>query len=356
MSPGRLQESGSCGYYCRRRELEKKTKEIGKGLWDMTEQIENACGRRGPGGVGGIALWIRALRAPFFQAVLVPLALGTAVAWGRTGQFHLGYFLLAVVGGVLLHAGTNLANDYFDHKSGADAVNQEHTRFSGGSRVIQEGLIRPGTILGVSLTCFAVGALIGLYLVYARGWWLLPIGMVGVASGYFYTATPLSIGYRGWGEVLTGVNFGPLVVLGSYYVQVRALSWEALVVSVPVGLLIAAILYNNEFSDYGADKAANKANLVVRMGPERALKGLYILLGSTYVVIGVGCALRFLPWPAAASLLTAPLAWKTAKGAAANCAAGSGAKMLPSMAGTVATHLATGLLLACGYLAAGVLE
>lgn len=306
--------------------------------------------------VGAVVLWIRALRAPFFQAVLVPLALGTAVAWCQTGRFHLGYFLLALVGVLFIHAGTNLANDYFDHKSGADALNREYTRFSGGSRVIQEGSIRPGAILGVSLTCFGLGAVIGLYLAYARGWEILVIGAIGIASGYFYTASPIRIGYRGWGELLTGLNCGPLVVLGAYYVQAQAFSWEALLASLPVGLLIAAILYVNQFSDYAADKAANKANLVVRTGPEKALKGFYLLLVSTYLVIILGCAVRIFPWMIASSLLTIPLAWRAARAARENCTAGSGARMLPAMAGTVATHLLTGLVMTCGYLAVGALK
>ena len=302
-----------------------------------------------------LKLWIRALRAPFFQAVLVPLILGTSAAWYHTGQFDLGIFLLALVGVVFINAGTNLANDYFDHKSGTDDLNQEYTRFSGGSRVIQEGLMSPRTVFRASLVFFGLASLIGLVLVYARGWAILVIGILGIVSGYFYTASPIRIGYRGWGELLAGLNCGPLVVLGAYYVQAQAFSLEVFLVSVPVGLLVAAILYINQFSDYEYDKAANKANLIVRMGPERAIKGFYLLLASAYSVIILGCALRLIPWTSLLSLLSIPLAWRAAKVARDNYAAGSGKKMVPAMAGTIATHLLTGLLLACGYVVAGTL-
>jgi len=301
-------------------------------------------------------VWIRALRAPFFQAVVVPLLLGTAVAWYRTDRFHWGYFLLALVGVLCIHAGTNLANDYFDHRRGADELNQEYTRFSGGSRVIQEGLLPARAILAAALGFFVLGSLIGLYLAWARGWMLLAIGAAGVASGFFYTAAPFKLGYRGWGELLTGLNCGPLVVLGAYYVQTGKLSWEALLVAVPVGLLIAAILYVNQFSDHDADKAAGKAHLVVRLGPEKAVAGFYTLLAGAYAVIALGGAFRVIPWLALASLLTVPLAWKAASIARARCATRSGKEMEPAMARTIATHLLTGLLLAGGYLAAGLLK
>jgi 1,4-dihydroxy-2-naphthoate octaprenyltransferase len=303
-----------------------------------------------------LGLWIRALRAPFFQAVVIPSLLGVAAAWYHTGLFHLGYFILALVGVVCVNAGTNLANDYFDHKSGADELNPEHTRFSGGSRVIQEGLMSPGTFLYGSLAFFALAVAIGLYLVHARGWGVLFIGLIGVASGYFYTALPLKIGYRGWGELLAGLNCGPLVVLGAFYVQTRTLSPAVFVASLPIGLLIAAILYINQFSDYEADKAANKANLIVKMGPQRALKGFYFLLMGAYSVTILGCVLGLIPWLGLVSLLTVPIAWRSARIAGEYHATGSGEKMLPAMAGTVVTHLLTGLLLSGGYLAAGVLR
>ncbi len=299
---------------------------------------------------------MRALRAPFFQAVLVPLALGTAAAWYYTGQFQLGYFLLALVGVVCINAGTNLANDYFDHKSGADALNKEYTRFSGGSRVIQEGLMSPGAVFRASLAFYGLAGLIGLYLVYARGWPILVIGIIGIASGYLYTAAPIRIGYRGWGELLAGLNCGPLVVLGAYWVQAQAFNLKVLLASVPVGLLVAAILYVNQFADYESDKAVKKAHLVVRLGPERAVKAFYLLLISAYSVIMMGCALRIIPWMCLVSLVTVPLAWRAGMAARDNHASGSGEKLLPAMAGTIGAHLSTGLLLSCGYLAAGVLR
>jgi len=297
-----------------------------------------------------LKLWIRATRAPFFQAVIIPAFLGAAVAWYETGLFFIWYFLLAVIGVVCLNAGTNLANDYFDHKSRADDINKEATRFSGGARVIQEGLISPAKIYQASLIFFCLVALIGLYLTYTRGLVVLIIGIVGVLSGYFYTASPIRIGYRGWGELLVGLNCGPLVVLGAYYVQAQTLSVAALFVSVPVGLLITAVLYINQFPDYTPDKLSEKRTLVVKIGRERALKGFYLLVIFAYLFIILGVIMRIIPWIGLVSLFTFPLAWKAIKTARSNYTDTKG--LIPAMSNTVATHLITGLLLSFGYIMA----
>ncbi len=303
-----------------------------------------------------IGLWMRALRAPFFQAVIVPVLVGTAAAWYYTGQFHGGYFLAALFGAVFVNAGTNLTNDYYDHRSGADELNRECTRFSGGSRVIQQGLLSAEAVIRAAIVFFALAVLIGLYLTYRRGPGLLLVGIAGIASGYFYTASPVRIGYRGWGEVTAGVDCGPLVVLGAYYVQARSFDIRALLVSIPVGLLIAAILWINQFSDLRADKAAGKATLVVRMGPGRALKGFYLLCALAYCVIILLCALGIVPWQGCAAVLAVPLVLKAGKVARSAHMSGSGKRMEPAMAATVAAHLVTGLLLAGGYLAAGMMR
>ncbi len=292
------------------------------------------------------------MRAPFFQAVIVPSLLGTALAWYRTGKFYWQYFLLATLAVVFINAGTNLTNDYFDHQSRSDDINREATPFSGGSRVIQENLISPGRIYRTSLIFFGLAALIGLYLTFARGLLVLVIGILGVLSGYFYTASPIRIGYRGWGELVAGLNCGPLVVAGAYYVQAQTLSLEALFISIPVGLLIAAVLYINEFPDHACDKVAGKNTLIVTMGRERARKGFYSLLLGTYLFIILGTILRIVPWTVIVSLLTFPLAWKAMKIVHSNYS--STQELIPAMSSTVTIHLSVGILLSFGYILARI--
>jgi len=292
------------------------------------------------------------MRAPFFQAVIVPSLLGTAIVWYRTGKFYWQYFLLATLAVVFINAGTNLTNDYFDHQSRSDDINREATPFSGGSRVIQENLISPGRIYRTSLIFFGLATLIGLYLTFARGLLVLVIGILGVLSGYFYTASPIRIGYRGWGELVAGLNCGPLVVAGAYYVQAQTLSLEALFISIPVGLLIAAVLYINEFPDHACDKVAGKNTLIVTMGRERARKGFYSLLLGTYLFIILGTILRIVPWTVIVSLLTFPLAWKAMKIVHSNYS--STQELIPAMSSTVTIHLSVGILLSFGYILARI--
>lgn len=291
--------------------------------------------------------WIVAIRAPFFTASIAPAIVGVAVAFYEGYTINWWYAVLTLVGLVAVHGGTNLANDYFDHVTRDDWVNVTPTPFSGGSRVIQNGLISPRAILVYSLACFAVGVACGLYL-----WRVTPgnvvlwLGLFGVASGFLYTAVPVTIGYRGVGELFVGVNFGPVAVLGADYVQAGSLSPAALMASVPVGLLIAAVLYINEFPDYDADRQVNKKTLIVILGPERARYGYIIIIALTYAAVAAFAAFGGLPAWALISLVTLPLAVKAVTVLMRHYR--EPYKLLPANGLTILVHFATGVLLSVG--------
>jgi 1,4-dihydroxy-2-naphthoate octaprenyltransferase len=299
-------------------------------------------------------LWIIKMRAPFFTATLVPVLLGTAIVWARTGTFNVGLFLLTLIGAVALQAGTNMTNDYFDHVSQCDDRNTEFVNpFTGGSRVIQLGIVKPETMLWQGIAFFVLGGLIGLYLTWVAGPWVLVLGVVGVFSGYFYTAPPFRLVATGWGELLVGLNFGALEVLGTYYVQTGQLAWEPVLAAVPVSVLIALVLYINEFPDYKADALAEKRHLVVRWGRKKAALVYGILLAATYVSIVVGIALGVSPF-ALIGLLTAPIAWRAYQVARQHY--DDPPRIAPANAATIQIHLLTGLLLSVGYVAQGVVR
>ena len=295
--------------------------------------------------IGTIA---RVVRAPFLTAVIVPAVLGAIIGWGE-GTFHWGYFLLTLVGVACVNAGLNMSNDYFDHLSGNDESNQELTPFSGGSRSIQQGVLSPKQVLLWSLSLYVVGAVIGLYLVLTRGWVILGLGVAGIFLAIFHNAPPIRL-YHLWpgaGELAAGLGCGPLVVLGSYYVQTRRLSWEALWASIPIALLITAVLYINEFPDYVADKGAGKKTLVVVLGRERAVGGYIALVVAAYATILVGVALHVFPNAVLLTLLTLPLAYRGIQGAMRFY--DHTPKLVPTNAVTILLHLANGLLLSLGY-------
>ncbi|MFQ6016031.1 MAG: 1,4-dihydroxy-2-naphthoate octaprenyltransferase [Anaerolineae bacterium] len=294
-------------------------------------------------------LWFEEVRAPFFTATIVPILLGAIIAWVRVGAFHWGYFLLTMVGGLFLHAGTNVANDYFDHLSGADEFNFEFVRpYTGGSRMIQRGLLTPMQVLRGALLFFTLGSIIGLYLTYTRGTLVLLLGIIGVFCGFFYTAPPFRLVSTGLGETFVGLNFGILMTLGSYYVQTQALAWEPVVAAVPVALLIAAVLYINEFQDYHADRDAGKTHLVVRLGRRRAANGYTIIIAATYLSIAVAVGLGLISPFTLIALATLPIALKAVN--TARFYYDEYLKLAPANAATVMIHMLIGVLLSLGYL------
>ncbi len=295
---------------------------------------------------------IEAVRAPFFTGVIIPVILGSVIAWNAGYDFNWGYFLLTLVGIICIHAGANTINDYFDHLSRNDEVNEEFVRpFSGGSRMIQKGIMSPKGMLTLSLTMYAIGCAIGIILAVTRGMPIFWIGLLGVAFGVLYVMPGINLVGRGIGEIAILIAFGVLCVMGAFYVQAQTFAWEPFILSLPVGLLILLVLFINEFPDYTADKAVGKDHLVVRLGKKvssRLYVGLMIL---TYVIIVIA-ALVYNIW-VLLGLLTIPMAVKISRNALVNY--DNIKELVPSNAGTIAAHMFTGLLLSGGYVIASLI-
>ncbi len=294
-------------------------------------------------------VWVKELRAPFFTAVLIPVLLGTIMAWFSFGAFDSTYFILSLIGIVCVNAGTNLANDYFDYKSGCDSVDTDfNSPFSGGSGLLPRGILNPRKVYIASLVAFILASLIGAFLALTRGWVIVVLGLIGVFSGYFYTTklAPLGIG-----ELIVGLNCGPLAVIGSYYVQTQIIALEPIVASIPVGILILEVLWINEIPDYYADAKAGKKTLVTRLGRKRAADIYGLLMFFTYAVILLGVSLSLMPVLTLLSFLTAPLAIRAVYVARRNY--GDPRKLIPANATTVLVHLFTGLLLCISYVVSG---
>ena len=297
--------------------------------------------------------WVKAARAPFFTGSLAPMLVGTAAAFYEAGAISWPLAGLALVALVCLHAGANLANDYYDHVTGNDEVNVSYaTPFTGGSRLIQDGKVRPGEILAASLVSLGLGAAIGVYLVAATGWPVLVLGVVGGVTGFCYTAPPLKLGYRGVGEIFIFLDFGLLPVLGAYYVQSKGFAASALLASLPVGLLMTNVLWINQFQDAEADAAVGKRHCVVRLGRRRAVAWHIGLFGLAYLSIAAGIGIGLLPAWAALAFLSAPLAVRACMVSAKHYDELD--RLVPANVGTIATHLATSVLLAIGLVLSGL--
>jgi 1,4-dihydroxy-2-naphthoate octaprenyltransferase len=291
-----------------------------------------------------LKIWLRAIRIPFFTATIIPVTLGSIIAWYDTDDFIWTRFWLTMFGALFIHMGVNLANDYFDYISGCDELNPTPTPFSGGSRVIQERLIAPRKILCVSLVSFILGGTIGLYLNYlSAGNMILILGVIGVFLGFFYTAGPFRIGYGSFGELAVGIGFGPLMVLGSYYVQAQSLSFRVFLISIPIGILIALVLFINEFPDYQADKSVDKRTMVVILGKRNAVKLYHILLGIVYLLIILFVIFGILPVFCLIVFLSLPLTVKAFVVSKKNF--NKIYELLPANASTIGLHSLIGLLL-----------
>lgn len=300
---------------------------------------------KGQGFRHSFVIWVRLARIPFLTATVIPVTLGAVIAWNSLKAFNPAFFVLALVGGMCLHLGTNILNDYFDFRSGCDAINAEAlSPITGGSRVLLEDLIRPRSAYFAALAIFGVASLIGIVLSVAVGWGILLLGAIGVISGYFYVT---QLATRGVGELVVGLNFGPLMVLGSYYVQTHNLVLGPLVASVPVGLLITAILWMNEIPDYTADKAVGKKTLVVRVGRKRGADLYAAIVIAAYVWTAMMVALRQMPFASLIVLVTLPLAKKAIT--TARKFSEKPQEMIAANLSTINMHLLFGVLLSIGY-------
>lgn len=255
-----------------------------------------------------LSTWIMATRPQFFTVIILPILLGTAIAWHLQSVFLPLYFGLSLLAGIFAHAGINVLNDYFDHINQTDEFNQTPlTPFAGGSRMIQKGILTPTETYRFGLSLLTIAVSIGLFLVWARGLELLWIGLMGVLSGYFYSAPPFFFQSRGLGELLVGLNFGMLAVLGAYYVQTQTFSLVPIIAALPLTGLVTAILYINEFPDYHADKQAGKNTLVVRLGHHTARPIYTLLIGFSFLTIIFGIIYKHLPLLSLIGLLALPL-------------------------------------------------
>jgi 1,4-dihydroxy-2-naphthoate polyprenyltransferase len=237
-----------------------------------------------------------AARPRTLPAAIAPVLVGTALA-GYENVFHPLRFIAALLAAVFIQVGTNLSNDYSDARRGADAEDR-----LGPVRVTAGGLVPPKQVLAATYVSFGLAVLFGAYLIAVAGWELLLVGAASILAGVAYTGGPRPYGYEGLGEVFVFLFFGVVAVAASYFVQVTHLEWEAFALSVPVGLLAAAILVVNNTRDIDSDRRAGKRTLAVRLGRART-RALYavivylaFVLAPVTWIFGPLEAWMLLPW------------------------------------------------------------
>jgi 1,4-dihydroxy-2-naphthoate polyprenyltransferase len=204
--------------------------------------------------------WIIASRPKTLLAALVPVMVGSAVAFNEK-KLVIIYSIVALICSVLIQIGTNFANDLYDFINGAD-----NERRKGPRRVLASGLISIKVMKFAVFFTFGLAFIFGLYLVYEGGLVILIIGTLSILAGLAYTAGPFPLAYNGLGDIFVFMFFGIVGTAGTYYLHTKELTLVSFVASVPVGALITNILVVNNYRDIEEDKAAGKYTLAVKFG------------------------------------------------------------------------------------------
>jgi len=289
------------------------------------------------------AAYFAATRPPFILATVMPIFLGLGYSIYDGHAINWVNAILTLLAGVLLHAAINVLNDYYDSLNGTDDLNEERVfPFTGGSRFIQNEVLTRKQTLAYGLGLVLAVMLIGIYLISQTGITLFWLGLFGISLGWGYSAPPLNLNGRGLGELSVLIGFG-LLPLGAYLVQTGELSLMLVLVSLPVALLTANLLYINQFPDRKADIQAHKLHWVARLSPNVARWGYVLIASLAWLALAILVITGVLPILALISALPALLSIKAARILLRN--AETPQNLTPAIQMTILVMLAHGALL-----------
>ena len=260
-----------------------------------------------------LARYVAATRPAFLTASLMACLLGLAIARHDGLAFDAPTALVTLLFALMAHAGANVLNDYYDAMNGTDAQNTERIfPFTGGSRFIQNGVLTERQTRNFGFALFAGVALAGLWLMAWSSPQLLYVGLARMVIGWAYSAPPLRLNSRGFGELCVAAGF-LLIVLGADFVQRKGFSGAPLIAGLSYALLAANLLYINQFPDRMADIAAGKLHWVARLEVQQARWGYALIVALAYGWLLLSVALGWLPMLSLLALLTLPLSVKAAR-------------------------------------------
>jgi 1,4-dihydroxy-2-naphthoate polyprenyltransferase len=306
----------------------------------------------GKAGKGSLAAWVQAVRLQFVPPSFIPVTLAAAMAWARYSVFDPIALILVVAGVTVHHFGLNMLDDILDHLHAVDRDwGDEKNPYTGGSGVLTEGLLSVRQLKRGVVFCYAFTIGIWLYLGYDKGWPVFGIGAIGILSSIFYTAPPVKFAYRGFGELGLLVNFGPVLVLGSYYVQRGTLDMEPLVVSFVPGFLMWSMIVINEIPDYEEDRQSGKMTLVARFGRRTGVLLYEAGLLCAFGILTGSIFFELAPLPLLLGFVALPLALHSVRLLRDSYL--DRLKMIPANLAIIKVYLITGVALIAGYLLHG---
>jgi 1,4-dihydroxy-2-naphthoate octaprenyltransferase len=246
--------------------------------------------------------WFWATRPFSLSASVAPVLVGSALALGDVDPRWL-LFAVALTASTAIQIGTNLTDEYSDHRRHGDAG-----KLLAPHKVIQRGLLSERAVLVGILTVFGYGIVGGLFIVSQTGWPILAIGLASVAVAYLYAGGPYPLGNYGIGEPVVFVFMGPVMVMGAYYVQAETVTWTGVVVSLPIACIVTAILHCNNLRDIAEDREVGKRSIAAALGVTASRWFYAGLLAAAYATIAILAATQSSSAWVALGLLPAPWA------------------------------------------------
>ncbi|MGN7401307.1 1,4-dihydroxy-2-naphthoate polyprenyltransferase [Cytobacillus praedii] len=284
-------------------------------------------------------VWWQQTRPHTLTASFVPVLLGTALAMYET-DLHFGLFFAMLLASLLIQAATNMFNEYYDYVRGLDT---EDSHGIGGA-IVREG-IKPKTILNVALSLYGIALLLGIYICSSSSWWLALVGLFCMLIGYLYTGGPLPIAHTPFGEIVSGFFMGMIIILISFFIQTGTVTSTSVLVSIPIFILVGAIMLSNNIRDLDGDKEFGRKTLAILIGRKTAIKLLAGMFIVSYAWVFILIALNIIsPWLAIV-VLSAPKAIKATKGFIGKTIP---IQMMPAMKATAQTNTIFGFLLSIG--------
>lgn len=288
-------------------------------------------------------VWWRQMRPHTLTASVIPVLIGTAMAMSHTA-IHLPLFFAMLAASLLIQAATNLFNEYYDYKRGLDTPESVGI----GGAIVRDG-ISPKTVLCLAILFFFIAILLGLYICANSSWWIAVVGLVSMAVGYFYTGGPYPLAYTPFGELASGFFMGPVIVLISYYIQAGTLSRDVVLTSIPVAILVGAILLSNNIRDLDSDRERGRKTLAIRLGRPKAIQLLAGMFAAAYLWTIVYALIIASYWFLLV-LLSLPKAVQAIRRFRGKT---KPAEMMPAMKSTAQLHTQYGILLMAGILLEG---
>lgn len=287
----------------------------------------------------GWRVWWQLTRPHTLTAGFVPVLIGTALAMHRT-EINLLLFSAMLIATLLIQAATNMFNEYYDFKLGLD---NEHSIGIGGT-IVRDG-VQPKTVLTIAFSLYGISALLGVYICLSSSWWLVVVGLISMAVGYFYTGGPYPIAYTPFGELFSGFFMGMLIILISFFIQTGTITTISVLVSMPIAFLVGAILLSNSIRDLDGDKESGRRTLAILLGKKNAivfLAGMFIVAYSWLFVLVLMKIVT--PWVFLV-ILSVPKPLKAVKGFIGK---ETPIQMMPAMKATAQTNTIFGFLLSVG--------